>query len=262
MRGNTTSSFKQNYVMPRKAITGGGQRGRSMSRGSGGGGAKRQGYSVSRSRSVSRANGQDGVAKRAFAVGQAYSMYHDPFPRTMRAVLRYTECINFNTSAGLAQQHFFRGGLIFDPNYTGVGYQPYGHDTYQAIFNHYRVVKSVCKITNTTSGSGNIMGITLSDDVSVTTDFDQIKLVKPSKCIPLATSTEAHTIAMVYNSEQAFPGQVQNTTALFGNNPAEEQYFCIWVTGSNPLGDPSAISVMVTIEYYVEMSELKELDKS
>jgi len=180
----------------------------------------------------------------------------------MRAILRYTECLSFNAGAAIAQQHFFRAGSIYDPNYTGVGYQPYGHDTYAGIYNHYRVIKSVCKVTNTTSGGGNIMGIVLSDDVSVTTDFDQIKLVKPSKSLPLVTTTEPHTLAMVYNSEQAFPGNIQGTTALFGNDPAEEQYFCVWMTGSNPLGDPSAISVMVTLEYYVEMSELKELDKS
>jgi len=64
-------------------------------------------------------------------------------------------------------------------------------------------------------------------------------------------------LAMDYNSEAAFPGQSQNTTALFGNDPAEEQYFCVWVCGSNELADPGAIAIEVAIEYYVEMSELK-----
>jgi len=184
-------------------------------------------------------------------------MYFDPFPRTMRAKLRYTTVVNFNAGISAAARHFFRAGSIFDPDYTGVGYQPYGHDTYQLIYNHYRVVKSTCKITNTTAGANNIMGITLSDDVSVPPNIDNIKLLKPTKHIPLCTTTEPHSLAMDYNSEAAFPGQSQNTTALFGNDPAEEQYFCVWVCGSNELADPGAIAIEVAIEYYVEMSELK-----
>jgi len=180
----------------------------------------------------------------------------------MRAVLRYTETINFNAVAGLTTKHFFRAGSIFDPNYTGTGAQPYGHDTYQSIYNHYRVIKSVCKVTNTTAGASNIMGLLLSDDVSVTGDYDLIRMTKPCKWVPLVTTTQPHTLGMVYNSEAAFPGQSQNCTALFGNNPAEEQYFCVWMQGSNILSDPSAVSVVVTMEYYVEMSELKHLDGS
>lgn len=209
-----------------------------------------------------RANAKDGYAKRSFPTGQGYSMYFDPFPRTMYAKLRYTTVINFNASAGTATRHYFRAGSIFDPDYTGVGYQPYGHDTYATIYNHYRVVKSDCKICNTTNGANNIMGIFLSDDTASPTNFNAIKLVKPSKHVPLCGTTESHTLAMTYNSEAAFPGQSQNTTALFGNNPAEEQYFTIYVTGSNELADPGAVSIEVNIDYYVEMSELQSLPES
>jgi len=180
----------------------------------------------------------------------------------MHAILRYTEVINFNAGVASPVKHFFRGGSIRDPNYSGVGYQPYGHDQYAELYNHYRVLKSVCKITNTTAGANNIMGLNLSDDVSGSNDFDNIRLVKPTKSLPLATTTVPHSLEMTYNSEAAFPGQSQNTTALFGNDPAEEQYFCVWVEGSNPLADPAAVSIMVSIDYYVEMSELKLLGKS
>jgi len=180
----------------------------------------------------------------------------------MRAVLRYSETQDFNAAAGSASIVYFRAGSIQDPNYTGVGSQPYGHDIYQEIFNHYRVIKSVCKITNTTAGQNNIMGLTLSDDVSLSNDLQMIRCTKPSKFLPLVTTTQPHSIEMTYNSEQSFPGQRTDTTALFGNNPAEEQYWAISVSGSGTASDPGAISLCVSIDYYVEFSELKQLAKS
>jgi len=187
------------------------------------------------------------------------SRYFDPFPERLNVLLRYSETINLNSATNSLDRNIFRAGSIFDPNYSGIGHQPYGHDTYATIYNHYRVVKSVCKVTNTTAGQGNIMGITLTDDVSVTGTYDLAREMKPTKFVPLATTTEPHSITMVYDSKKAFPGQSQNCTALFGNNPAEEMYFDVWVQGSNYLADPAAISLVVCIEYYVELSEFKML---
>jgi len=190
------------------------------------------------------------------------SKYFDPFPRTMRAVLRYSETVNLDATALTPSHYIFRAGSIFDPNYTGVGHQPYGHDTYQSIFNHYRVVKSVCKITSASPGANNIMGVTLADDVSVSLDYDTLREVKPTKFIPLSGDRAPHTLVMEYNSAQAFPGQGQGTTALFGNNPAEEMYFDVWSQGNLTTNNPDALAVCVCIEYYVEFSELKDLGPS
>ncbi len=245
-------------------------RGRSMSRGSGvggGGRGRKRSASVLSTRSSASSRGGkwgrgDGPTMRAYARPQGNSQFFDPFPRTMRAVLRYSDTIDFNASAGVGSLHFLRAGSIFDPDYTAVGSQPYGHDTYQLIYNHYRVIKSVCKITNTTAGQNNVMGLLLSDDVSVSNDIGLLRTLKPSKFVPLVTTTEPHSLQMTYNSEQSFPGQRTDTTALFGNNPAEEQYFCINISGSGAASDPGAITIAFTVEYYVEFSELKQLAKS
>jgi len=206
--------------------------------------------------------GVDGFARRGYANPMSNSMYFDPFPRTMRAVLRYSETVNLDATALTPAHYVFRAGSIFDPNYTGVGHQPYGHDTYQNIYNHYRVVKSVCKITNASNGANNIVGISLTDDVSVQLDYDTLREVKPTKFIPLAGGRTPMTLIMEYNSAQSFPGQSQNTTALFGNNPAEEMYFDIWSQGNLTTNNPDAVAVAVSIEYYVEFSELKDLGPS
>ncbi len=239
-------------------------RGRTMSRGSRG---SRSTSSYSRSRSsgstlVDRSNRTDGNTRRGWATAQSMSKFFDPFPRTMRAVLRYSQNVNLDATSGIPVHHLFRAGSIFDPDYTGVGHQPYGHDTYQQIFNHYRVIKSICRITNGSSGANNIMGISLTDDVTVSTDPDTVREVKPSKFINLGGSTEPHSLSMVYVSGQAFPYQGQATTALFGNNPAEEMYFDVWTQGNLPNNNPAALAITVCIEYYCEFSELKDLGPS
>ena len=236
-------------------------RGRSMSRGAGG---RKRGHSrvsslVSRSRSVRSANSNDGVTRRGWANPQSYSMYYDPFPRVMRAVLRYSDVVLINPVVGFTASHIYRAGSIFDPDYTAAGHQPYGYDTYALIYNHYRVVKSVCKVTNTTGGGNTIMSLSLHDDVGTVSDYDLTREMKPGKFVPLNTTTETKSLSMVYNSVQAFPGQISDTTALMGNNPAEEMYFHISAQGSNKTVDGNGLSVVVTLEYYVEFSELKNL---
>lgn len=80
-------------------------------------------------------------------------MYFDPFPARMRAVLRYSETFVIAAGVGGTGHQMFRCGSIFDPNQTGIGHQPYGHDTYQAIYDHYKVIKSNIKITNVGTAS-------------------------------------------------------------------------------------------------------------
>lgn len=237
-------------------------RGRSTSRSARG--RKRGISTLSRStgRSSRSVNSNDGAARRGYPRAQAYSMYYDPFPRVMRAILRYSDVVTINAVPGYAAGHVFRAGSIRDPDYTGIGHQPYGHDTYAGIFNHYRVVKSVCKIVNTTAGANNIMSLTLHDDTASVSDYNLLREMKPGKFIPLNQTHETVGLAMTYNSVQAFPGQVSDTTALFGNDPAEEMYFHISVEGSNQSLDPSNVSIAVSIEYYCEFSELKNLGTS
>lgn len=238
-------------------------RGRPMSRGSRSSRASSAYSSRSRgSTLVDRSNRTDGNTRRGWATPQANSTFFDPFPRSMRAVLRYSESINVDAGSGIPAHYLFRAGSIQDPNVTGVGHQPYGHDTYRQIYNHYRVVKSICRITNGSSGGNNIMGISIVDDVVLNVDPDGVREVKPSKFINLGGSTEPHSLAMVYNSGQSFPGRQSQTTALFGANPAEDMYFDIWTQGNLPNNNPTALAITVCIEYYVEFTELKDLGVS
>lgn len=72
----------------------------------------------------------------------------NPLPQMQKYKLNYNDG-NFTlslTALGLYRMYLaFRGNSIYDPDYTGVGCQPYGHDELAALFQLYKVYSS--KIT-------------------------------------------------------------------------------------------------------------------
>ncbi|PWN73053.1 hypothetical protein CV717_29100, partial [Bacillus cereus] len=91
----------------------------------------------------------------------------------MRNRMRYVENVILTTvnNSDDATFYYFSCNGIHDPNITGTGHQPYGHDTVASLYNHYRVDKSVITVSPTTSGSQNIWGVSITDD-TVTSGVD------------------------------------------------------------------------------------------
>ena len=111
---------------------------------------------VSRSRSTSLVPREP--ARRAsgylWGPGNTYlSKYFDPFPAKAHYTLRYSDQITLNPGAGANATYNFRANSIFDPDYSGVGHQPYGHDNLQNIYDGYVVDKAVITFTPTAFGS-------------------------------------------------------------------------------------------------------------
>lgn len=189
----------------------------------------------------------------------------DPFPAQMQAKLRYSETITLDPNLGVPAHNLFRCNSIFDPNYTGVGHQPYGHDTYQLIYNHYNVVSATITMTPTSSFSNanGMYGISITDDVSVQADYNTIREVKTTKFATLNTTRTADSLTNYYSQKQVFrKGNNFDTQAIFGNNPGEGQFFHCWFEGSGPTDDPAGVDFVITITYVVNMWELRDLGQS
>ena len=69
------------------------------------------------------------------------------FPQSKVVRLRYVEAIGINPVITGNGFYVFRANSIFDPNYTGVGHQPMGHDEWSQSYNHYAVLGSKIKVT-------------------------------------------------------------------------------------------------------------------
>lgn len=187
----------------------------------------------------------------------------DPFPAQMRARLRYSTTVTMTTLAATATPYLFRANSIFDPDYSGVGHQPYGHDTFASIYNHYEVESSVITVRPTSTSQG-IYGVTLTDDTSVNASYDTVREIKTTKFAVMTTSnTSDSSIVNYYNRKQVFAIDQGGVQAVFGNNPGMEQFFHLWVEPNNSVsGGSTDYRFVVDIVYNVKMWELKDLGGS
>jgi len=177
--------------------------------------------------------------------------------------MRYSEAISINASTGLAVHHLFRCNGIFDPNVTGTGHQPYGHDSYQALYNHYNVLSSTIVVTPAEDIDATV-GVTLTDDTTVNSDFDTVKEIKGTKMMVLTQASDGNSkIVQKYDANQVWDKSYQKSTqASFGADPAEEMYFDIWATGKLSTVAAATVRLLVTISYEVECFELRDLGQS
>lgn len=199
--------------------------------------------------------------------GLVQSTYFNPFPSMMRNRMKYVENVIITTVSDDAVPYYFSCNGIHDPNITGLGHQPYGHDIINKLYNHYRVDKSVITVTPSTTVDQTIWGVAITADtaVSVTDNvMQERKMGKYSVC-PREDSFHPVYLTMTWKPDLSFPvggGEQKNMNASYGSNPGEQMYFAVWAR--RPLANLSGVSVSfnVQIEYYVTSYELKQLDGS
>lgn len=248
---NDVSQFSQN-TMPR-----GRSRSRSVSR------AKRSRYSSRSASSLTMPRNQLTNQGRTWPYQNrlSYAKMWDPFPAKAMARLRYSTVVSLVISqGGTPASHLFRCNSIFDPDYTGVGHQPYGHDTYQTIYNHYNVKRATITMTPTTSGN-MLYGIAKTDDTTVSADYDQ---VREQKGCNVAAGQGSSIIPSVtnYYTDSYFHNVNAITSAQFGANPNDQMFFQCFLEAADSTATLTTRTFIVNITYDVEMWELKDLGKS
>jgi len=190
------------------------------------------------------------------------SMLWDPFPAQATAIMRYNTSVTLTADvASIPGYYLFRCNSIHDPDATGVGHQPYGHDTYNTIYNHYKVNSATIVISPVASQTG-VLGCTITDDSTVNFGFDNVKEVKGTRMIPLNNQgTASPKVVQYWNRNETFDKSVDGTGASMGYNPSEEQYFHVWYTPAT-VTSTGTLNINVSITYNVTMWELKDLGQS
>lgn len=188
------------------------------------------------------------------------------FPASKIVKMRYSDTMRLDASAGLTAAHLYRANSIQDPDYTTGGHQPYTHDTWQTIYNHYEVIKSSIRVTfcpNGSSSSGNVVcGIAIRDDTTVEGDFDTVRESGKATYKVCSGNTNKVSCSKGYNKRIMFPQTQTQTGASFGSNPAEVGYFHVFATSLNDAIDPDSVDCLVTVNYTVKLWELKDLGQS
>lgn len=106
------------------------------------------------------------------------------------------------------------------------------------------------------------MGITVTDDASVNSDYDAVREVKGTTMAVINNNSDSKRVTAEYTKKNVFPGNVTGTSSLFSTNPVEDSYFDIWVEGVLETLNPGAMAFIVNIEYDVLCYELKDLGPS
>ena len=177
--------------------------------------------------------------------------------------------------------HVFRMNSIYDPDQTGVGHQPYGHDQLAEIYSRYRVNGFKYEIWGTNNSSGTNCALQIHA-VPYNGTADPAFFVSSIQAMEIPNSktgctTAGGTTAAVGGEACYLSGYIDLATftgrsksqykaddryqATMGTNPAEEMTF--FVGGSSmDTGQWADGAFTVKLTYFVECFDSKGLPTS
>lgn len=187
--------------------------------------------------------------------------------------MRYGSRISINPGAGVAASHVFSANDIFDPDFTGVGHQPLGHDEWALFYNQYTVIGSkITAIFNTQSSAAadNVMcSIRLADASNVSADPERIiegvgnvwtvisNMFGNSVSRPLRKGFSAKRFFQ-HNSVK----DADDLRVSFGTSPGNPAFYILSCAASDGVSNPSNVSVSVQIDYVCLLTGRKFLASS
>lgn len=204
------------------------------------------------------------------------------FPSNKIVKMRYTDGFSIaqNTSTNVVR-HVFSLSSIYDPDQSGAGHQPIGHDQWGQFYNHYCVLGA--KITAVDclkdfNSNTEPFGLTVKiddDGTTGTTNYSIPELVERASAGQYAVSSgtlaasEPVSAVNFYSTKKFFniADVKDNLTRLgagFGSSPGEQAFgvVCIGTWDGSNFSTTNTHSLMVTIDYIVMLSEPKDIAAS
>jgi hypothetical protein len=162
---------------------------------------------------------------------------------------------------------------INDPDSTGVGHQPLGHDQWAEFYNLYLALS--CKLTvefclTASTTTPVVVGINIMRTTSTSfTTFEEFiengngvhAVMSPSVDGPVVKTLSLHAdLKRLFNLRNPRDEQ-SKYGAAFGASPSNGMYFCIWTQALDQATD-AGVSMLYTADYNVSVSEPKNLAQS
>lgn len=190
----------------------------------------------------------------------------DPFPPSQVVKMKYTETrvLTTGTSGIYGTEYAFRLNSIFDPNFTGTGHQPYGHDQMALLYNKYKVIGVYIDLEFTSPTSGGVVCAAMIRQANDT--FSSTGAATDS----IAEKTMAHTETLnqygkgkirfrqympmheiIGVTKEQFRSSIDDTyTAAFGSNPVSPLLVINCCSVGSGAGD--SVSCRVNLTYYTQ----------
>lgn len=187
--------------------------------------------------------------------------------------LRYIDVIELDPVAGVPYSHVFSANSIYDPNTSGVGHQPLGHDEWQQFYSHATVLGSKIKATflpttNTVATGNSIVSVKLqADSVALTEFYGTLEQPETKwRTVGLSNAENGATLYHKFSAKKFFGvknvSDADNLRGTFGGNPADQAYFHITIQGIDSAINPDPVKCVVSIEYICLLTEPKKLLQS
>lgn len=186
--------------------------------------------------------------------------------------MRYVENISISSPLGVMGLFVFRANSIFDPNLTGTGHQPMGHDQMAALYQRYSVLGSKLHATiylntngATNENTSTAVGVHLSKESGTiyTVYRNYIEANKGSWAL-LTKNRDVKELTSTFSAKKYFDVQdvKDNGTqhAGVGANPVREAFYKIFA--QTVTSDNSTVYATVVIDYIVQFSDPQSLGES
>lgn len=163
----------------------------------------------------------------------------------------------------------YRMNSIFDPDYTGVGHQPLGHDEFAYFYNRYRVLAAKIRVTFTpiTANADILCGLGVHPGSGGALTWQTMHEDDRWKTC-LAHGERGSRTMKIYSSLNSVIGITRREfahddlyQAFFGSNPSAVVYGT-WYTQNVDEATSTTIRVQTKISYYVELSSRDQLPTS
>lgn len=167
----------------------------------------------------------------------------------------------------------FNLNSINDPNRTGFGHQPYGHDTLQTLYNRYRVISCGWRITclrTVLQDGGQAPVVVAAQPANEVLTFGttaealeqpRAKYITQNPGAPAAVLKGKSYLPSLVGRNKAQYMADDRYQAIFGANPNELGILNIFTGATSGNAAPS-IALHVVLEYTVEVFDIKHLSQS
>ena len=207
------------------------------------------------------------AVKRTKTVRVPRNMSLGPFPLKQIRNLTYCDTVIIQSAIGdEVGTYIWSANSIADPDVSGTGHQPYGHDTLATMYTNYSVKSSVIDITFTeqvseTSFQPKACGVYNNDLSTALTDGALVR--EQPRCVwKVLANDDSVMVRGMYKRDSRFPAYSQNNTgAVFGNSPLDGTRFDVF-TARRVTTTAAQVIAFVKITYEVEMWDPRKLPLS
>lgn len=185
--------------------------------------------------------------------------------------LKYVDRILLDPAIDTPASHVFRANSIFDPDSSGTGHQPMGHDEWNTFYTNYLVIGSKIKATYfpTATSTGMMGGVLLKSDSTLITNVEQLMeqgLTTP-RSLAMATGGRPTSVRRGFSPRKFFGVKdlKDNKGAIgasFGNNPSNGAFWHVYLNPMDSTTDIASVEVLIEIEYSVMLTERATLAQS